>query len=62
MTGWDYFAKYVGIQGILALLITSAMVVAWFVDVTIPEQAWTFAGLAWGFYFAVNGKAIVSKT
>ena len=55
------FNKYVGVQGILALLVTVALLVFVAIQIAIPEQIWTLLGLSWGFYFARNGKQIVAE-
>ncbi len=57
----ENFAKYIGIQGVLALLITIAMLVMIFMRLTIPDQLWTLLGLSWGFYFAKNGGNVVNR-
>ena len=58
MTGWDAFAKYVGIQGIMALLTTATIIGMSLWSITIAPELWSLQGIAWGFYFAKNGYAI----
>ena len=58
MTGWDAFAKYVGVQGLLALLTTIAVLVFLGMGRVIPGELYGLVGVAWGFYFAKNGYAI----
>lgn len=60
MTGWDGFAKYVGIQGVLALLVTGAMVYMIVQGINVPDSTYSLIGLAWGFYFAKNGYSIAN--
>lgn len=64
MTGWDAFAKYVGVQGILALLTTAAVIYALIAQQTVPGEVYGLVGVAWGFYFAKNGVNIagIGKT
>ena len=60
MSGWEGFAKYCGIQGVLALLVTIFLLVFIYIGTTVPDQIWTLLGLSWGFYFAKNGVPIVT--
>ncbi|MDD3427583.1 MAG: hypothetical protein PHR42_01435 [Caldisericia bacterium] len=60
MSGWDAFAKYVGVQGILALVSTGAMIYMNIANIIVPEPVYSLVGLAWGFYFAKNGYAIAN--
>lgn len=55
MDGWDKFGKYVGIQGVLAVGVTSAVVAMVFVGVEVPKELYGFLGASWGFFFAKNG-------
>ncbi len=55
---WDKANKYVGVQGVLALLVTIALLAMIFLAVAVPAQLWTLLGLSWGFYFAKNGPEI----
>jgi hypothetical protein len=55
MTGWDAFAKYVGVQGLLALLTTGAVIGLLAFQRTVPGEIYGLVGVAWGFYFAKNG-------
>jgi len=58
MTGWDAFAKYVGVQGLLALITTVAVLIFLGLGRVIPGELYGLVGVAWGFYFAKNGYAI----
>jgi hypothetical protein len=60
MTALENFDKYIGLQGILALLITGAYIYWISVGITIPTEINTLLGAVWGFYFAKNGSTIVS--
>lgn len=61
MTGWDGFAKYVGVQGVLALMITSIIGYLVCVGTEVPPELWALGGTAVGFYLAKNGYAITPK-
>ncbi len=58
MTGWDGFAKYCGIQGLLALMTTVAVLGMLYLGREVPGELYGIVGVAWGFYFAKNGVAI----
>ena len=60
MSGWDAFAKYVGIQGVMALATTATVIVMALVGRLVPPELWSLQGIAWGFYFAKNGYAIAN--
>ena len=60
MTGWDGFAKYVGIQGVLALAVTITIIVITISKDTVPAELWSLVGVSWGFYFAKNGYQIAN--
>ena len=55
------FARYVGVQGVLAVLITIAMIVMIFLLIPVPKEFWTLLGVSWGFYFAKNGGNVVNR-
>ena len=57
----ENFAKYIGIQGVLALMITIAMIAMIFMQLVVPKEFWTLLGLSWGFYFAKNGGNVVNR-
>jgi len=61
MSGWEGFAKYCGIQGILALIVTISLIAFIAYQLVVPDQMWTLLGLSWGFYFAKNGVPIVAS-
>ncbi len=58
VTGWDAFAKYVGVQGLLALATTGAVIYQLVAQHPVPGEVYGLVGVAWGFYFAKNGVAI----
>jgi hypothetical protein len=60
MTGWDAFAKYVGIQGLLALIFTLAIIYLLIAQLPVPGEVYGLVGVAWGFYFAKNGVSIAA--
>jgi hypothetical protein len=60
MTGWDAFAKYVGVQGILALIMTGAVIGLLISVRPVPGEIYGLLGVSWGFYFAKNGVSIAS--
>ena len=64
MTGWDAFAKYVGVQGLLAFITTAAVIGLLAASRTVPGEIYGLVGVAWGFYFAKNGVNIagIGKT
>lgn len=59
MAGWEGFNKYVGVQGVLALLMTFTMIALLFLQYPVPDVVVGLLGTAWGFYFAKNGTGIV---
>lgn len=60
MSFMDGFAKYVGIQGILAVVTTCAVIAMAVLRYTIPPELWSLQGISWGFYFAKNGYSIAN--
>jgi len=60
MTGWEAFAKYVGVQGILALMFGGAIVYLMVAGLTVSEPVIGVFGLIVGFYFGKNGREIVA--
>ena len=61
MSGWEGFAKYCGIQGVLALLVTISLIAFIYMQLIVPDQMWTLLGLSWGFYFAKNGVSLITS-
>ncbi len=60
MNDAPWFVKYVGIQGLLALLLIVGYVYAAMSGITLPEGYTEIATLILGYYFAKNGVGIVS--
>ena len=56
---WEGFAKYVGIQGILSLVLVGGYVAGIFTGVPLPEQYDNLMNLVVGFYLAKNGVGII---
>lgn len=57
----ENFAKYIGVEGVLALLITISMIAMIFLAIVVPKELWALLGLSWGFYFGRNGGNVVKK-
>lgn len=55
----EWFGRFIGVQGVLALLITIAMIVMIFMLLVVPKELWVLLGLSWGFYFGKNGGNVV---
>jgi len=55
----DWFGRYVGVQGIVFLLLTAGYIAAPFMEVTLPDGYTELVTLVTGFYFAKNGTKIV---
>ncbi len=56
----DFFAKFIGVQGVLAFLLIAAYVFAALSGIVLPEGFTEIMTLVCGFYFAKNGVGIVS--
>jgi len=54
----EQFGKYVGVQGIVFLLLSVGYIAAPFVEVVLPEGYTEILTLTFGFYFAKNGTNI----
>lgn len=61
MTGWDAFNKYVGVQGVLALLLVGGYIVATFTGAALPNGYGELMTFVTGFYFAKNGTGIIAS-
>jgi hypothetical protein len=59
MTGWDGFAKYMGVQGVLVVLLTLAVIGMLIAGLAVPGEVYGLIGIAWGFYFGKNGRSLV---
>jgi hypothetical protein len=61
MEFWAGFSKYVGIQGIIALLMLIGYVAAPYTGVILPEGYTELMSLVFGFYFAKNGVGVLAS-
>ncbi len=57
--GWDQFAKYVGVQGIMAILLVGGYIYASLTGITVTDFYGQLMTLIIGFYFAKNGIGIL---
>lgn len=55
----ESFGKYVGVQGIVFLLLSVGYIAAPFAEVVLPEGYTELLTLTVGFYFAKNGTNVV---
>ena len=58
--GWDKFHKYIGVQGILAILLTLVLIFMLVQQLPIPDVLIGLTGTVYGFYFAKNGTNVIS--
>lgn len=56
---WEKFAKYVGVQGVLAMAMTGALIYWVSSGITVPDIVYTLLGASYGFYFAKNGNHLI---
>ncbi len=61
MTFWEGFAYYVGVQGVLAIMLGGAMVYLLVVGKPLPAELIASFSAVLGYYFGANGKAFISK-
>ena len=61
MSFWEGFARYVGIQGLLALGLGAGFIAAPFAGVTLPDGYTELNALVVGFYFAKNGPSVARR-
>jgi len=57
---WEGFAKYVGVSGIIALMLVGAYVAAVFVPAQLPPGFEQVMLLVVGYYFGKNGRNFVN--
>lgn len=57
----EQFAKYIGVPGLLVVMVTGAMVGWVSFGISAPPEVYTLLGAAWAYYFATNGKVIVNE-
>lgn len=58
--GWANFNKYVGIQGILAVMLVASIIYMAITQIPIPDVLIGLGGAACGFYFAKNGPNLIT--
>ncbi len=61
MSGWDAFNKYVGVQGILAILLVGGYVGSFYVHVQLTDAYSQIMTLVLGYYFAKNGVGAIEQ-
>lgn len=57
---WEGFAKYVGVSGVIALMLVGAYVASVFVPAQLPPGFEQVMLLVVGYYFGKNGTNIVN--
>lgn len=57
---WEGFAKYVGISGVIAIMMVAAYIAAIFIPASIPPGFEQVMLLIVGYYFGKNGRNAVS--
>lgn len=58
----EAFDKFCGVQGLLAMSMTIAVIVLTAQGKIVPPEMYSLLGVGWGFYFAKNGSKILSST
>jgi len=58
---WEGFSKYLGIQGVIAILLVVAYILAIFLTVDLPAGFEAIMLIVIGFFFGKNGSAYVQK-
>ncbi len=56
----DLFGAVVGVSGVLALALTTAVIVMMLDGTAIPPEAWALMGVVWGYYFGKNGRHVMA--
>lgn len=57
----EQFAKYIGVPGLLVIMVTGAMIGWVSFGIAAPPEVYTLLGAAWAYYFATNGKVILTE-
>lgn len=57
---WEGFSKYIGIQGIIALILIGTFVAMVLMEKPIPEMFTPFMTLVLGFFFGKNGTSLLA--
>lgn len=60
MNGWEKFHRYVGVQGVMAIVLTMTMIYMLVSQIPIPDVLIGLMGTTWGFYFAKNGMNVAN--
>jgi len=58
MTFWEGFAKYVGISGVIAVMLVGGYLAAIFLQVPLPTGFEQIMLLIIGYYFGKNGRNV----
>ena len=58
---WELLRESALMQGILALLLTVAILVLFFLGQPIPSELWGIVGLVYGYYFGSDKRAAVLR-
>lgn len=58
---WQYFVKYVGVQGIIAVLLTVVIIIIVVNRLTLGSEIYAIYGAVLGYYFGHNGKYFVKQ-
>lgn len=61
MSNWEAFNKYIGVQGILAVVLLCGFVAAIFARITLPDLYDNLMTFVIGFYFAKNGVGVLTQ-
>ena len=59
MSFWEGFNKFIGIQGVIALILLLGYVAAPYTNTALPEGYTELMSLVFGFYFAKNGVSVI---
>jgi len=59
MSFWEGFNKFIGIQGVIGLILLVGYVAAPYTTTVLPEGYTELMSLVFGFYFAKNGVGII---
>lgn len=59
MSFWEGFNKFIGIQGVIALILLCGYVAAPYTSTLLPEGYTELMSLVFGFYFAKNGVSVI---
>ena len=57
---WEGFAKYLGVQGIMALALVGGFIYATIAQLPLPDLYTNVMTLVVGYYFAKNGVGIIA--